>query len=204
MKSTPFRHKQTGEILRQIPVMQMANFEPFTGTSCYYSAENNTVIDIIEPESGLTACNLESRDEVRRRFPDAIEISLDDAAELHQRPFIEPVSEITAERFWYWLEVLFPEDWRNTADGESFKLCERTCGSITRICASLDGRYFTLSDKYTTPHKEIMRRVREYIAANPLDLSELGDYEDRVRALESEGMTRSDAQAVADAEGMQA
>lgn len=31
---------------------------------------------------------------------------------------------------------------------------------------------------------------------------DLGDYENRVRALESEGMTRSDAQAVADAELM--
>jgi hypothetical protein len=35
------------------------------------------------------------------------------------------------------------------------------------------------------------------------DLTETESYESRVRALEAEGMTRSDAQAVADAESMQ-
>lgn len=164
MISQPFRNKKTGEILRQVPIMQLAEFEPYNGATCYYSAAKNCVIDLVDPAAGVTFYTLENLEEVRQRYPDAIELTLDDAAERHERRFIEPVQEITEADYWYWLEVLFPEDWRHDGGGESFKLAERTAGSITTICAKVDGRYFKLADSYTTPHAEILQRCRDYMA----------------------------------------
>ncbi len=162
--SQTFRNTKTGEILREIPLMSISDFEPFNGSTCIYSAEKNTVIDLIDPAAGVTYYGLKSLEEVRADYPDAIEISLDDATELHQKPFIEPVTEITEKKYWYWLEVLFPEDWQH-AGGESFKLSEKTCGSITTICAHVRGRYFHMADDYKTPHAEIVARCIAFIEA---------------------------------------
>ncbi len=142
-----------------------------TERSAYYSAEKNVVIDLINPDTGRTYYGGKTADEVRAEYPDAELLTLNEAGKRHEAPFREPVSEITEEKFWYWLEVLFPEDWQH-GGGESFKVCERICGDVTRICAAFnDGgkhkrRYFTLCDDYNTPHKEILRRVREFAREN--------------------------------------
>ena len=145
--------------------------------SAYYSAEKNVIIDLINHDTGLTHYAKETAEQIRERYPDAELISLDEAYQRHQQPFIVPVSEITEKKFWYWLEVLFPEDWQHSG-GESFKVCERICGDITQICCSLNDynpdtkaprqrRYFTLCDTYDTPHKDIVSRCREFMRAKP-------------------------------------
>jgi len=175
--SQTFRNTKTGEIVREVPLMSIGDYEQFNGQTCVYSAAKNTVIDLIDPAAGVTFYGLKNLDEVRQEYPDAVEISLDDATELHQKPFIKPVSEITEKKYMYWLEVLFPEDWQHSG-GESFKLVEKTCGSITQICCALNDhnpdtkaprqrRYFSLCDDYNTPHREIVERCREYMRANP-------------------------------------
>ena len=132
-------------------------------TEAYYSPSKNVIIDLITPETGLTYWGKQTAEQIRETHPDAIALSFDEASERYQRPFIEPVSEITEEKFCYWLEVLVPEDWQHGHNCESFKLIERTCGDITTICASLGKRYFVMADSYKTPHAEIMRRVRAFI-----------------------------------------
>lgn len=143
----------------------------------YYSAEKNVIIDLINPDTGLTYFQRSTAEEVRAEYPDAVAISQGEAYDLHQKPFIEPIEEISEAKYMYWLEVLFPEDWHHSG-GESFKVAERICGSITRICCSLNDhnpdtraprqrRYFTFCDKHNTPHGEIVKRCREYMRAHP-------------------------------------
>ena len=167
-----FSHKKTGVILTQIPLMEIGEYEKYDGTAAYYSAEKNVVISILNKANGLTYYGGQSRADILAEYPDAELLTIDEAGNRHQAPYIEPVEEITEEKYWYWLEVLFPEDWQHNG-GESFKVSERTCGDITRICCSLNDsnkharRYFTLCDSYQTPHKAIVERCREYMRANP-------------------------------------
>jgi len=173
MKSQQFRDTRTGETVTQVPISEIAHFEQYSGTRVFYSAARNVILDLIDADAEVGYYSLKNLAETVAECPDAVAMAIDDAHEAHQRPFIEPVEEITEEKFWYWLEVLFPEDWQHTG-GESFKVCERICGDVTRICCSLDDgsnmnrrRYFTLCDRYQTPHKAIVERCREYMRANP-------------------------------------
>lgn len=88
-------------------------------------------------------------------------LPLDEAADRYEATFKSGPVEITEARFMEMLEVLPPHDWRNTGDAESFKLIERTAGSITGIYARVGRRYFHLSDSITTPHADIIARIRD-------------------------------------------
>lgn len=177
MISQQFRNTKTSEIVTQINLSQIADFEIYDGPAAYYSAEKNVVIDIINQTTGLTVYGKKRRADILAEYPDAELLTLTEAGKRHEKPFIEPVSEISEKKYWYWLEVLFPEDLQHSG-GESFKVCERICGDVTRICCALNDhnsdtkaprqrRYFTLCDSYTTPHKDIVSRCREYMRANP-------------------------------------
>jgi hypothetical protein len=52
------------------------------------------------------------------------------------------------------LGVLPPVGWRNDGPAESFKLSERTSGSITGIYVRIGDRYFTFKDGITLAHAE--------------------------------------------------
>ncbi len=177
MKSQQFRNTKTGETVTQVPLSQIADFEEYNGRRCFYSASRNVILDLIDEDAEVGYYSLKNLAETVAECPDAVAMAIDDAHESHQQPFIEPVTEITEAKYWYWLEVLFPEDWHHNG-GESFKVCERTCGDITRICCALNDhnpdtkaprqrRYFTLCDSYKTPHKTIVERCREHMRANP-------------------------------------
>lgn len=98
---------------------------------------------------------------------ETIVASLDDVLPMveaaQRKAFCFPPKEITEERFWDMLEVLPPHDWKRTADGESFKMCERTSGDITAIFAKVDGRYWEMSDSITMPHEFIIDKIRQTI-----------------------------------------
>lgn len=134
-----------------------------------YSDTIHGVIDLMHPVNGsdelVSHYQKETIEQLRERHPDAEVISIDHAIAKSEAHFRQPVSEITEKSFWYYLEVLFPEDWQHHNGGESFKLCEYTSGSITQIFAHIGNRYFTLHDNHTMPHIEILRRVREFIGA---------------------------------------
>ncbi|WP_183046758.1 hypothetical protein [Salmonella enterica] len=79
----------------------------------------------------------------------------------------QPVAEITAERFNDMLEVLPPLDWNFNESGgaQSFKLMEMYCGNITSIFAQYGDRFFELRDRVTLAHRDIIARVRAFLAA---------------------------------------
>ena len=130
----------------------------------YYSPSRKTVIDVICAD-GLTQYARETEAQMRERHADIQVMSLAAAFDAIDAAFREPVSEIDRERYWYLLEVLPPVGWTGHGTAEqTFKLSERTCGNITAIACQLGERYFTLEDDIRTPHREIVRRCREFMA----------------------------------------
>ena len=88
-------------------------------------------------------------------------MALDDAAARYQNAFrTEPVA-ISQARWHEMLGVLPPVDWQSTAAGDSFKLVERTAGTITAIFVRINERHFTFQDDIRTPHAECCRRVAQ-------------------------------------------
>jgi len=129
-------------------------------TMVYYSARSANIIDLVCPD-GLSAYSRETEAEVRECYPDAVRITLGEAVERKAKAFKHPASYTTAEVFNEMLNILPPLSWKRTVDGESFKMCEMTSGTVTQIYARIGDRYFTLADDVSTPHAEILRRCKE-------------------------------------------
>ena len=55
----------------------------------------------------------------------------------------EPLEEITAEQYFYALEVLPPMAWRMTGGIDHFLMSEFECGNITRQYAQYNERYYS-------------------------------------------------------------
>ena len=87
----------------------------------------------------------------------------------------EPL-EITSAHWHDMLGVLPPVAWKNDHHGESFKLSERTTGSITAIYVQIDGRYFVFGDSIFTPHAACCQRVRNSPAFDGPSVSSLSDF----------------------------
>lgn len=94
-------------------------------------------------------------------------LSPTEALERSEAPFISGVEEISEDRFDEMLNILPPAGWKTDSDGESFKMCEFTCGRITAIFVRIGQRYATFSDRMSTPHRECCRRAAEYFVAHP-------------------------------------
>jgi hypothetical protein len=129
-------------------------------TPCYWSQARANVLDIIRAD-GLTVFGGKTLEAIRAEYPDAERLTLGEAIARKDAVYRREPVEITRERYWEMLEVLFPEDWQGfgTAE-ESFKLSERTAGTITAIFCRLGERHFELADCFTTPHAEIVARCR--------------------------------------------
>ena len=91
---------------------------------------------------------------------DLIVLDLDVAYERFEQALKSDPVEITEERWYEMLGVLPPVAWRHDASGESFKISERTAGSITAIFVRVGSRFFEFSDTITLPHQECTARVR--------------------------------------------
>ena len=84
----------------------------------------------------------------------------DTAWQRYENAFKSSPVEISEDRWNEMLGVLPPVAWTTDQTGESFKLSERTAGSITAIFVRIGERYFELSDSITLPHHTCTARVR--------------------------------------------
>lgn len=101
-------------------------------TPTIFCLTTNRLIDLIR--QGETAATALTR--LQSYGPDLAILPLAEAQARYERQFkTEPV-EIDEGAWHEALNVLPPEDWRNDANGESFKCSEPTAGSITAICRS--------------------------------------------------------------------
>lgn len=90
-------------------------------------------------------------------------IPLDEARECIGAAARQPVREITEAEFTEKLYVLPPMGWHAGVHSQSFKFREMTCLDITDIYAEVDGRFFTLTDKSSLSHEQIVSRITEEV-----------------------------------------
>lgn len=75
----------------------------------------------------------------------------------------EPAKEVTQDRFWYLLEVLYPENWHRSEYFECFMVSECITSDLHTWCARLDdageSRYFELVTTCKSTPDDIKRLV---------------------------------------------
>lgn len=115
-------------------------------------------IDTIGPD-GRGKFGGRTLDEIRKEYPTAIECSIDTAIERDQDYWRTDPIEITEADYWEMLEILPPVSWVQRHGSESFKMSERTSGSITGIYCQIGDRFFTFQDVIYMKHDHIIEKV---------------------------------------------
>lgn len=99
-------------------------------------------IDIVNPETGRSAVNHETLDEIRLRYPGAEIAEFHSWAAAKERALCTEPVEITEDRFMEMLEVLPPQNWQRGKGCESFELSEHFSGRVTSIFCRFGPEYF--------------------------------------------------------------
>ena len=137
---------------------------------CWYVPGSTGIIDMIHPITGFTAILDRDDTDVLAEYPAAQRISFADAScqieAAAAAKFKRDITEIDEAKYLYALEVLPPVGWTTHRAVESFRMSERTWGSLTNIYARLGERYFVLTDDITLPAADIAARVAAFVAAN--------------------------------------
>lgn len=126
-------------------------------TPTIYCTRTRMLIDTCLPGQDSPEAKLARHQE--RYGPDLIILPFAEAYQRHEDAAKTEPEEIAEDRWHYALNVLPPVSWRNTGNGESFKISERITGLITAIYVRINNRHFTFNDDIRTPHDECCRRV---------------------------------------------
>jgi uncharacterized protein DUF1419 len=125
--------------------------------NCVFCIATNRIIDFLPDAGDATAAIAK----FAPKYGTALVIlPFEEAHQRFENSFRSEPVEITEERWDEMLGVLPPVGWKNDGAHESFKISERTAGSITAIFVRIGDRYFELSDTITLPHRECVERVR--------------------------------------------
>lgn len=137
---------------------------PTTATHVFYSKGDTNIIDTATDENPPRGhWSGETLEEIRKRYPEAIYTSFEEASAMMDAAAKLPPEEITEEKFWYMLEALPPVGWKHGADCESFKMSERWSGNITYIYARISNKYFEMRDDIRTPHDVIIEKCQTFL-----------------------------------------
>ena len=124
--------------------------------NCVFCTNTYRIIDFVADAGDATATIAKFAPE----YGDALIIlPFEEAHQRFENSFKSAPVEITEERWDEMLGVLPPVAWKNDGAHESFKISERTAGSITAIFVRIGDRYFELSDTITLAHRECVERV---------------------------------------------
>ena len=120
-----------------------------TPKNCVFCTATNRLIDFIPDNSDGSAT-------IARFVPEygsaLIILPVVDAWQRHENSCKSEPVEITRDRFHEMLNILPPVAWNyNDPSFESFKMSERTTGSITAIFVRIHDRYFAFSNTCTLP-----------------------------------------------------
>lgn len=123
---------------------------------CFVSLSKRTVIDVIG-EQGLGQFSKQNLDEVRARYPDAMQMGLAEAADAIEAMWCSDApTEISTESFFAAMEELPPVEWINQGGTETFKSQEASSGQVTAIYARIGERCFSFLGRYGMSHNEII------------------------------------------------
>jgi hypothetical protein len=129
--------------------------------NCVFCTDTNRIIDFVPDAGNATAAITKFAPEYGTAL---IILPFEEAHQRFENSFKSEPFEITEERWDEMLGVLPPVAWKNDGANESFKISERTAGSITAIFVRINNRYFELSDTITLPHRECVDRVLRQLA----------------------------------------
>ena len=130
-----------------------------TPKNCAFCTDTNRIIDFNPDHSDGAAAIARLTAEYGTKL---IILPVDEAWARYENQFKSEPVEITKERWHEMLGVLPPVGWQfSDPSFESFKISERTAGSITAIFVRIHVRHFELSDTITLPHRECVSRVLE-------------------------------------------
>lgn len=127
-----------------------------------FSRDRKTVIDFVRHD-GLTQIDGSTFDDLRGEYPDVSIEEFEIAYRAIEACFISPVRPVSYEQFIEALEELPPLNWVRAEDSESFKAMEMTYGNVTRIWVRVGDHYFSLSDRRTLTHAQILQKVVSYL-----------------------------------------
>jgi hypothetical protein len=129
-------------------------------TKVFYVPGRPGIIDLAVLRDGVLrgGYSNDTQQEMDKRYPGVQIGELGPVAAASEDMFRHPPQPITEDRFVEMLEVLPPVGWIRGDGAESFKLSERTSGSITSIFCRIGNRYFEMADSITLPHNEIVTR----------------------------------------------
>ena len=130
-----------------------------TPKNCVFCTATNRLIDFIPDNSDGCAAIAAFVPEYGRAL---IILPVVNAWQRHENSFKSEPVEITRDRFHEMLNNLPPVAWNYRDPAfESFKMSERTTGSITTIFVRIHDRYLAFSDTCTLPHRVCVVRVLE-------------------------------------------
>jgi hypothetical protein len=108
---------------------------------------------------GKTDFNKETLEDATKRYPGAIEVSLEEAsiqiAKAAKLKYITDPIEIDEDQYMEMLEMLPPMNWI----GGTFMLCEFSFDNYTKIFCKIGKRYFQFSDSASLKEAEIIQKV---------------------------------------------
>lgn len=148
-------------------------------TTCFYSAQKGSIVDVsLRLDSIDTNVGQFSRktfEQLKEETPDLVAMDLDAASELiytstYNR--LKGVEVITRANYIDALECMPPLRWSVGAGAESFRLQEAISGplhsSYVALAEGQTTRYFCLVAPITASHDDLVREVREALAAKAI------------------------------------
>jgi len=134
-------------------------------TEWFWNPGDSNAIDCIHPDTGRSLVNGYTLAEIQQRYPNAIVTGIEPILDAENAKFKHGAKRSDQETWDYMLNVLPPENWIREQGVESFKMSERTSGTITTIMCRIGENYFTLSDDFYMPHNAIVQSCLEELMA---------------------------------------
>lgn len=144
----------------------------FEVTQVFYVTGARSIIDAVGPD-GRGLYSHDTAEAIQARAPGAQVVDIGEAARQIDNVFRKPPQQITRERWWQMLEMLFPDDWHHGFGSESFKLSERLAGNVAQIFCRIGSTedtssYWEMADLVTLRHADIVALVQAAIKAKQL------------------------------------
>lgn len=130
---------------------------------CFFSPSRRVLIDTLRPD-GTASLTGEDLQAVRLRYPDAVQMTVDEVCELKANDGVdEEVTPCTREEFTKAFEIFEPYRWRTDGDTESFMSPDHLNGLVTEIHVRLGADHYTFNDKCTLSHQQIVAKTRSSV-----------------------------------------
>jgi hypothetical protein len=127
---------------------------------CFFSKSKNVVVDGCVNGVGLFGGR--SLDQLASDYPDIEIVDVEAAVEIMDAANRRPVKETTKEQYWYALEVLPPQNWKQITGGDYFQMCEYWSGDITTYYAQWHDRYYTWMDNAWMKPADVLAKLAEF------------------------------------------